>query len=132
MMLLLIILGFLLPVLMVFGYSRWLNRQRQTPNAAKNIGDPENETFSALVQSCTTLKDSANTANATDIQEDVDSILVIARSIQDQNLRELSLAQVMGVYVAIGCDQEARALLSEVKGEANRASILEKVFGNVT
>ena len=117
---------------MVFAYSRWLNRQRQAPGVEKVAGDKENKTFSALVQRCTALKNSAIADNAANIEEDIDSALEIARSLQDQNLRELSLAQVMSVYVAIGRDQEARALLSEVEKEANRTSILEEVFGNIT
>ena len=127
-----IVLSFLLPVVMVFGYSVWLHRRRRPANSMEIASDPENKAFSALVQRCTALKNSAITDNATDIEEDIDSVLEIARSLQDQNLREQSLSQVMAVYVAIGRDKEARVLLTEVKDETNRAHILEEVFGNVT
>jgi hypothetical protein len=127
-----IVLGFLLPVIMVFGYSVWLNRRRRISGGAEFVGDPEKKAFSAIVQRCATLKNSANKDNATNIEEDIDSVLVKARSLQDQNLRERSLSQVMSVYVAMGRDKEARALLSEVKDEANRANILEEVFGHPT
>jgi len=130
MMLIIIVLAFLLPVILVFGYSVWRYRKRTIPGAAQIIGDPEKKTFAALGEKCTDLKNSASTDNATDIDEDIDSVLEIARSLKDQNLREMSLFHVMGVYVAIGREQEARALLSEVKEEANRAYILEKVFGD--
>ena len=132
MALLYIVLGFLLPVVMVFGYSVWLNRKRRASIAAARIDDPENKVFSAIVQRCTTLKDSAIAGSTANISEDIDSVLVTARSLQDQNLRELSLSQVMSVYMAIGRDKDARALLSEVKEETNRANILKEVFGDVT
>jgi hypothetical protein len=38
----------------------------------------------------------------------------------------------MGVYMTIGRDEEARALLSEVKDETIRAHILKEVFGSDT
>jgi hypothetical protein len=132
MKLLFLVLAFLLPVVLVFGYSIWLNRRRRTSGAVNSVGDPENTTFSALVERCKALKNSAIADNDADIDGEIESVLAIARSLQDQDLRELSLSHVMGVYVTIGRDEEARALLSEVKKEANRASILEKVFGNVT
>jgi len=132
MMILLIILGFLLPVMLVFAYSVWLNRQRRSSAVIEISGDSENKTYSALVQRCKVLRNSAITDDGTGIEEDIVSILEIARSLQEQNLRELSLSHVMGVYVAIGREDKARALLSEVKEETNRATILEKVFGNAT
>jgi len=132
MALLYIVLGFLLPVVMVFGYSVWLNRKRRASIAERRIDDPEKEIFSAIVQRCTALKDSAVTDNTANIAEDIDSVLATTRSLQDQNLRELSLSQVMGVYLAIGRDEDARALLSEVKVETNRAKILKEIFGDVT
>ncbi len=131
-MLLYIVLGFLLPVILVFGYSVWLHRRRRPSNIAESVDDPEHKSFSALAQRCTALKNSSTTDNAGNIEEDIEAVLVIARSLQDQILRELSLSEVMSVYVAIGRDKEARALLSEVKGETNRAKILEEVFGGVT
>jgi len=44
MMILLIILGFLLPVILVFAYSVWLNRRRRDSNAIENPDDPEDKT----------------------------------------------------------------------------------------
>jgi heme/copper-type cytochrome/quinol oxidase subunit 2 len=132
MMVLYIVLGFLVPVMLVFGYSVWLHRRRQNSDTAELAGDTENTAFSDLVQRCTALKSSAITNNVTDLEEDIDTVLVIARSLKDQDLREQSLSQVMDVYVTIGRDKEARALLSEVKDETNRTHILKKVFGNVT
>ena len=131
-MLLYIVLAFLVPVVMVFGYSVWLHRRRRPSVAVEPGGDPEDKTFSDLVQRCSALKNSVIANDAINIEEDIDSMLIIARSLQDQNLRELSLAQVMGVYVAIERVEEARALLSEVKEETNRARFLEDVFGNIT
>lgn len=131
-MLLYIVLGFLLPVIMVFGYSVWLNRRRRTTDNVESVGAAEHKAFSALAQRCTALKSSVTADNATSIEEEIEPLLVIARSLQEQNPRELSLSEVMSVYVAIGRDKEARALLSEVKGETNRAKILEEVFGGVT
>jgi hypothetical protein len=118
--------------MMVFGYSKWLNRKRQTSGTVKYAGDTENKVFSDLVQKCTALKNSAITDNAIDIEEDIDAVLVIVRSLKAQNLREQSLSQVMGVYMTIGRDEEARALLSEVKDETIRAHILKEVFGSDT
>jgi hypothetical protein len=118
--------------MLVFGYSVWLHRRRRNSDTAELAGDTESTAFSDLVQRCTALKSSAITDNVTDLEEDIDTVLVIARSLKDQDLREQSLSQVMDVYVTIGRDKEARALLSEVKDETNRAHILKKVFGNVT
>ncbi len=132
MIVLYIVLGFLVPVMMVFGYSKWLNRKRQTSGTVKYAGDTENKVFSDLVQKCTALKNSAITDNAIDIEEDINAVLVIVRSLKAQNLREQSLSQVMGVYMTIGRDEEARALLSEVKDETIRAHILKEVFGSDT
>jgi hypothetical protein len=130
MMLLVIVLAFLLPVILVFGYSVWRYRKRPIPGAAQIIGDPEKKTFSALAQKCTDLKNSVSTGSASNIEKDIDSVLEVARSLKDQNLREMSLSHVMGIYVAIGREQDARALLAEVKDEANRVYILEEVFGD--
>ncbi len=132
MMLLYIVLGFLVPVIMVFVYSIWLNRKRRSSNTTELRGDSENKTFSALVQKCSDLRDSVIKDNAINIEEEIDSVLAIARSFRDQNLKDQSLAQVMAVYVAIGRDEEARTLLSEVKGETNRAHILKEVLRTVT
>jgi hypothetical protein len=125
-----IVLGFLVPVLMVFGYSVWLNRKRKNSGTARFAGDTESKVFSDLVQKCTALKNSAITDNVTDIEKDIDAVLVIVRSLKAQDLREQSLSQVIGVYVTIGRDKEARALLSEVKNETTRAHILKEVFSN--
>jgi predicted negative regulator of RcsB-dependent stress response len=118
MMLLIIVLGFLVPVLMVFGYSVWLGRKRRASTA-----------FSDLVQRCAALKESAASDNDANDEEEINSVLTTARFFQDQNFRELSLSQVMSVYVAKGRDEEARALMSEVRDDGNRAQILKEIFG---
>jgi hypothetical protein len=118
MMLLFIVLGFLAPVLMVFGYSVWLSRKRR---ASKE--------FSDLVQRCTVLRESTTSDNDADFEEEVNSVLAKARMFQDQNFRELSLSQIMSIYVAKGRDEEARVLMSEVRDEGNHARILKEIFG---
>jgi hypothetical protein len=47
MMLLYIVLGFLVPVVMVFGYSVWLQRRRRrrTSDTKETGSDTENKTF---------------------------------------------------------------------------------------
>jgi len=129
--LLYIVLGFLVPVIMVFAYSVWLHRRRVAADA-KLASDPDNKAFAELVQRCSALKTAATTDNVTNIEEDINSVLVVARSLQDQDMREASLSHAMGVYLAIGRDEEAHALLAEVKKETNRARILKNVFGKVT
>jgi cytochrome c oxidase assembly factor CtaG len=44
MMVLYIVLGFLAPVILVFGYSVWLNRRRRTPDKTETGSDTENKT----------------------------------------------------------------------------------------
>ena len=118
MMLLIIVIGFLVPVVMVFVYSVWLGRKRR---ASKE--------FSALVQRCTALKNAGKTIDDTSFEEEINSVLARARSFQDQNFRELSLSQVMSLYIALGREEEARALMAEVRDEGNRARILKEIFG---
>ncbi len=126
-----VVLGFLVPVVMVFAYSVWLHRRRVAATE-KLASDPVNKAFMDLLQRCAALKTAAMTDDVTNIEEDIDSVLVIARSLQDQDMREASLSHVMSIYLAIGRDEEAHALLSEVKNEANRARILREVLGKVT
>jgi hypothetical protein len=45
--LMIIVGGFLLPVIMVFGYSIWRSRQRKKAMAARSAGDPENNNSQA-------------------------------------------------------------------------------------
>jgi len=116
---------------MVFAYSVWLHRRRVAATE-KLASDPVNKAFMDLLQRCAALKTAAMTDDVTNIEEDIDSVLVIARSLQDQDMREASLSHVMSIYLAIGRDEEAHALLSEVKNEANRARILREVLGKVT
>ncbi len=122
MMVVYIVLGFLVPVVMVFGYSVLLSRRR-VASRARN-------TLSSVEKKCATLKDSAAAGNTTEIEADMDSVLEVVRALPDQNLREQSLGKVMDVYLALGQDENARALLSEVEDEANRANILKEVFGD--
>ena len=128
--LLFVVLAFLVPVVMVFAYSVWLHRRRRSSGVVDIVDRRESEALSVLVKKCTDLKTTVSTDNAGDIEEDIDSILVTARSLRDQNLRELALGQVMGVYIAMGREEEARKLLSEVKEETNRAEFLKTMFGN--
>ncbi len=129
MKILFVVLGFLLPVVMVFAYSIWLNRRRRS-RIADFSDDPENKTVSLLVQRCTALKNSVTADDSTGLDEEIESVLATARSLTNQNLRELSLSRVMAVYVAAGRDEEARALLSEVKDDSNRARFSGELFGN--
>ncbi len=122
MMLVTIVLGFLIPVVMVFGYSVWLSRKRKAA-----YGKMDQTIFSQLVEKCVALKESADKGDS--IKAELDSVLDVVRSIKNQDIRNQSLAQVMTLYVSTGSEKEAEALLSEVEGEANRASIRRDVLG---
>lgn len=45
MMVLYIVLGFLVPVILVFVYSVWLHRRRRTTDTTETDSDTENKTF---------------------------------------------------------------------------------------
>ncbi|MAF83691.1 MAG: hypothetical protein QGH93_01585 [Gammaproteobacteria bacterium] len=127
MMLVYIVLGFLIPVVMVFAYSKWLSHKRKV--VYKKM---DHTIYSQLVDKCVALKSSAKSGKDNNISAEIDSVLEVVRTINDQDIKAQSLSQVMSVYVSIGCDSEAQALLSEVEGETNRANILKEVFGEET